>query len=118
MKRIFALTLVLVLAFSLIGCAKGGDSKTVRIGASSTPHKLILEYAAPLMEEKGYKLEITEYQDYVIPNTAVESGELDANFFQHEPYMNDLTRTTARILCLWRLCITSPSDFMPARPRP
>ena len=89
MKRIFALTLVLVLAFSLIGCAKGGDSKTVRIGASPTPHKLILEYAAPLMEEKGYKLEITEYQDYVIPNTAVESGELDANFFQHEPYMND-----------------------------
>ena len=68
MKRIFALTLVLVLAFSLIGCAKGGDSKTVRIGASPTPHKLILEYAAPLMEEKGYKLEITEYQDYVIPN--------------------------------------------------
>ena len=47
MKRIFALTLVLVLAFSLIGCAKGGDSKTVRIGASPTPHKLILEYAAP-----------------------------------------------------------------------
>ena len=89
MKRIFALTLVLVLAFSLIGCAKGGDSKTVRIGASPTPHKLILEYAAPLMEEKGYKLEITEYQDYVIPNTAVESGALDANFFQHEPYMND-----------------------------
>lgn len=89
MKRIFALTLVLVLAFSLIGCAKGGDSKTVRIGASPTPHKLILEYAAPLMEEKGYELEITEYQDYVIPNTAVESGELDANFFQHEPYMND-----------------------------
>ena len=89
MKRIFALSLVLVLAFSLIGCAKGGDSKTVRIGASPTPHKLILEYAAPLMEEKGYKLEITEYQDYVIPNTAVESGELDANFFQHEPYMND-----------------------------
>ena len=89
MKRIFALTLVLVLAFSLIGCAKGGDSKTVRIGASPTPHKLILEYAAPLMEEKGYKLEITEYQDYVIPNTAVESGELDANFFQHEPHMND-----------------------------
>ena len=43
MKRIFALTLVLVLAFSLIGCAKGGDSKTVRIGASPTPHKLILE---------------------------------------------------------------------------
>ena len=87
MKRIFALTLVLVLAFSLIGCAKGGDSKTVRIGASPTPHKLILEYAAPLMEEKGYKLEITEYQDYVIPNTAVESGELDANFFQHTPYL-------------------------------
>ena len=53
MKRIFALTLVLVLAFSLIGCAKGGDSKTVRIGASPTPHKLILEYAARLWRRRA-----------------------------------------------------------------
>lgn len=89
MKRIFAFALALLLAVGLIGCAKGNDSKTVRIGASPTPHKLILEFAAPLMEKKGYKLEITEYQDYVIPNTAVESGELDANFFQHQPYLTD-----------------------------
>ena len=68
MKRIFALTLVLVLAFSLIGCAKSGDSKTVRIGASPTPHKLILKYSAPRMEEQGINLEITE-------TAALDSGE-------------------------------------------
>lgn len=89
MKRIFALTLALVFAFALVGCAQSTDSKTVRIGASPTPHKVILEYAATLMEEKGYTLEITEYQDYVVPNTAVESGELDANYFQHQPYLDD-----------------------------
>ena len=50
MKRIFAFALALLLAVGLIGCAKGNDSKTVRIGASPTPHKLILEFAAPLME--------------------------------------------------------------------
>ncbi len=89
MKRIFALTLALVFAFALVGCAQSTDSKTVRIGASPTPHKVILEYAATLMEEKGYTLEITEYQDYVVPNTAVESGELDANYFQHQPYLTN-----------------------------
>lgn len=89
MKRIFAIAIALVLTLSLVGCSNGGDSKTVRIGASPTPHKVILDYAASLMEEKGYTLEITEYQDYVIPNTAVESGELDANFFQHQPYLTD-----------------------------
>lgn len=93
MKRIFALTLVLVLALSFVGCSNGGDSKTLRIGASPTPHKLILEFAATLMEEKGYTLEISEYQDYVIPNTAVESGELDANFFQHQPYLTDFNES-------------------------
>ena len=89
MKRTLAIVLALAFALALVGCSAGGDSKTVRIGASPTPHKVILDYAATLLAEEGYTLEITEYNDYVIPNTAVESGELDANYFQHQPYLTD-----------------------------
>lgn len=89
LKKLAALITALALCLTFMGCANKTDSKTLRIGASPTPHKVILEFAADLMEKEGYTLEITEYQDYVIPNTAVESGELDANFFQHRPYLDD-----------------------------
>ena len=91
MKRILSLALALVLcALPLCSCGGGErDANTLLVGASITPHADILKQAVPLMAEKGYTLEIKEFEDYVIPNTALESGELDANYFQHKPYMDD-----------------------------
>lgn len=57
------------------------------VGASNTPHAIILEEAKPLLEEKGIELEIETYQDYVLPNKDLEAKALDANYFQHIPYM-------------------------------
>ena len=72
---------------ALVGCSK--SSKTIVVGASSTPHALILEEAKPYIEEQGYRLDIKVFNDYVLPNYALENGELDANYFQHEPYLNE-----------------------------
>ena len=67
----------------------GNDEMTpLKIGASSVPHAEILEFVKPMLAEQGIDLQITEYTDYVIPNTAVESHELDANYFQHQPYLD------------------------------
>ncbi|EHI56729.1 hypothetical protein HMPREF9333_00176 [Johnsonella ignava ATCC 51276] len=71
---------------------KKKDSNTklevIKVGASPTPHAKILKEAEKLLEEKGYKLEITEFSDYVQPNKAVDSEQLDANYFQHKPYLD------------------------------
>lgn len=64
-----------------------GELQTILVGASPAPHAEILKEAQKLMEEKGYKLEIKEYTDYVQPNNALEAGDLDANYFQHFPYL-------------------------------
>lgn len=87
---------LLVLALAACGTKKdegstsGGkdsaeDTKIV-VGASNVPHAEILEEVKPLLKEKGFDLEIITFQDYVLPNTNLESGELDANYFQHIPY--------------------------------
>ncbi len=94
MKKTIALILTGILAASaLTGCgglkAASGDSKTIKIAASATPHAEILEQAKPLLKEKGYDLEITIFDDYVQPNNVVESEEFDANYFQHIPYLNE-----------------------------
>ncbi len=65
------------------------ESVTLKVGASPSPHAEILEFATPLLAEKGVILEIQEFDDYVMPNTAVEDGSLDANYFQHQPYLDD-----------------------------
>lgn len=77
----------------LAACGNGGGTEeattedtTIRIGASNTPHAEILEFAAPILEEEGYTLDITTYNDYVVPNVALEEGDLDANYFQHVPF--------------------------------
>lgn len=69
----------------------GSEEETTElvIGASSTPHAEILEEARPMLEEEGITLQIEEYQDYVLPNEDLANGTLDANYFQHEPYLND-----------------------------
>ena len=89
MKKTIAIILTLVLALSL--CACGGnkaDDKVITVGASSTPHAEILKVAAEVLAKDGWTLEIKEYTDYVQPNNVVEDGEIDANYFQHVPYLN------------------------------
>ena len=74
----------------LVGC--GGsetNDKVIKIGASPSPHAEILAQVEEVVAAQGYTLEVIEYNDYVIPNTAVDQGELDANFFQHKPYLDD-----------------------------
>ena len=61
---------------------------TITIAASATPHAEILEQAAPLLAAQGWTLEVTVFNDYVQPNMVVESGEFDANYFQHIPYLD------------------------------
>ncbi len=65
------------------------DQTVLRVGATPVPHARILEAAEPLLAEKGYELEIIEFTDYIQPNAALVSGDLDANFFQHQPYLDD-----------------------------
>ena len=89
MKKIIALTLALVLALSLVACGGSADKKTITIAASPTPHAEILAVAKEVLAKDGWTLEITEYADYVVPNNVVEDGEIDANYFQHTPYLDD-----------------------------
>lgn len=85
------LILVLSLLVVLVGCGPKNtiDDTNIIVAASSTPHALILEQARAYIESKGYTLEIRTFNDYVIPNTITQDGEVDANFFQHEPYLLD-----------------------------
>lgn len=71
--------------------ANGGDSgeQVIRIGASNVPHAEILEFVAPKLEEEGITLDIETYNDYVIPNVALDEGDLDANYFQHIPFFEE-----------------------------
>lgn len=62
---------------------------TIKVGASPSPHAEILEYAKPILAEHNVTLDIVEFDDYVMPNTGVEDGSLDANYFQHQPYLDD-----------------------------
>lgn len=90
MKRLLTLGVASVLSISLLaGCGASKANSKIVVGASTSPHAEILEAAKPLLKEKGYELEIKEFSDYVLPNTALESKELDANYFQHQPYLDD-----------------------------
>lgn len=73
----------LALALAVPAAAEG----TITVAASPTPHAEILAKAAEILEEQGWTLEVTEFTDYVQPNLVVESGEIDANYFQHIPYL-------------------------------
>ena len=90
MKKLVAavLTGVLVAGTLSTGVYAKDDDKTITVAASATPHAEILEEAKPLLEKEGYELEVTVFDDYVRPNEVVESGEFDANYFQHIPYLD------------------------------
>lgn len=95
-KKILALALAGVLVVgALTGCGssksesseKKTEDKKITVAASATPHAEILEEAKTLLKDKGYELEVKVFDDYVQPNNVVESGEFDANYFQHVPYL-------------------------------
>ena len=107
MKKLSLGLLSFAAALTLVGCqndtkpetstpeapeteeVKPAETTKLSIGASAVPHAEILEFAAPLLLEEGIELDITVFQDYVLPNTTVENGELDANYFQHILYLEE-----------------------------
>lgn len=73
-----------------VGAGSGAESKgKITVAASATPHAEILEQAKEVLAEQGWELEITVFDDYILPNEVVESGEFDANYFQHIPYLEN-----------------------------
>jgi D-methionine transport system substrate-binding protein len=103
LKNILKFTLAGFVALGLVACdsketKKAEETKpeskqtTIKIGATPVPHVEILEAVKPLLKAKGYDLEIVEFTDYVTPNIAVNEGELDANFFQHLPYLEEFNK--------------------------
>ncbi|RKQ35477.1 MetQ/NlpA family ABC transporter substrate-binding protein [Oceanobacillus halophilus] len=122
MKKLLALLTVLLLTAFLAACGGGNEEDTsnenatddttaeseesadeteateenieLTIGASSTPHAEILQEAQPLLEDEGISINIEEYQDYVLPNDDLENGTLDANYFQHIPYLKQTIADT------------------------
>jgi D-methionine transport system substrate-binding protein len=100
MKKFISLALIAAMGlFTFAGCGSqntnasadnsGEEMVTLTVGASTTPHAEILNALKDTLASEGVDLVVKEYSDYVIPNTAVESGEIDANYFQHITYMND-----------------------------
>lgn len=87
MKKVYLLLLGGLLALGLVGCG-AKDPKKLVVGASTTPHAEILEVIKESLSKDGYELDIVEFSDYVLPNLGVEDGSLDANFFQHQPYLD------------------------------
>ncbi len=87
-KKLIALLSVAALTAGVMtGCGGGSDDKTIKVAASAVPHAEILEQAKPILAEQGYTLEIQVFEDYVQPNNVVDSGDFDANYFQHIPYL-------------------------------
>lgn len=92
MKKIITLLLTVLCLLSLVGCTKESDEKTIKVACSPTPHAEILEKAKELLAEKGFNLEIIEFEDYIQPIEVVESNEIDANYFAHVPYINNYNK--------------------------
>lgn len=102
MKKILRLLLTIIVITTLVGCGAKkevpkpakvvADKKIIKVGASPVPHKEILEVVKPLLAKEGYTLEIVEFTDFVTPNTALAEGQLDANFFQHVPYLQSFSK--------------------------
>lgn len=92
-RNIVSIAIILSLVIgsaALTGCGgKDVDDKTIKVGASPAPHAEILKEVESELEKDGYKLEVVEFQDYVQPNKALDAGDIDANYFQHKPYMDE-----------------------------
>ncbi len=107
MKKIIAIIAAMMLAVFAAGCggsnqassgsSSGSASKVIKVGATAVPHAEILEIAKPLLEKEGYQLEIVEFSDYVQPNMALNDGSLDANYFQHIPYLENFVEEHSEV---------------------
>jgi D-methionine transport system substrate-binding protein len=97
MKKIFSVGLVLFLIFSLITCT-GKNENELSIGATPVPHAQLLNLVKDDLAAQGINLKIVEFTDYVQPNMAVISGDLDANFFQHIPYLESHSEWVTRLV--------------------
>lgn len=110
MKKLLIAILVIVLALGLVACQnnqpavqpeqpteqgnkaeepENTESKKITVAASPTPHAEILAQVKDVLAEQGYELEVVEFTDYVQPNLVVDGGDIDANFFQHKPYLDN-----------------------------
>ena len=92
-KKLTTLLLGLTLCLSLAACGGTESTTTLSVAASPTPHAEIQEQCIPILEEQGIELVVNQYDDYVVPNTAVEDGDEDANYFQHIPYLDEFNET-------------------------
>ncbi|SDW43066.1 D-methionine transport system substrate-binding protein [Marininema mesophilum] len=106
-KKIGLIALGISLLVSLSACA-GGNEKTLKVGASQVPHAEILNYVKPKLKKEGVNLEVQVFQDYILPNKAVQEGELDANFFQHVPWMEKTNKERG-----WNLKDVAPVHIEP-----
>lgn len=88
MKNLTKAFALLSAAVVFAGCTKKQENKVLTVGATPEPHAAILNLLVDDLAKEGITLKVTEFTDYVTPNEAVESGEIDANFFQHKPYMD------------------------------
>ncbi|MDD7281606.1 MetQ/NlpA family ABC transporter substrate-binding protein [Floccifex sp.] len=83
----------LLAASTLVGCGSSSDSsedKTIKVGATAVPHAMILnDVVKDILADEGWTLEVVEFTDYVTPNTSLEEGEIDANYFQTKGYLDD-----------------------------
>lgn len=110
-KKLLALSMALALTLTAAACggktepassseaaapassqAASGETLTLKVGASPAPHAEILEFIKPALEKEGIQLEIVEFTDYVLPNKALDSGDIDANYFQHLPYLENFNQ--------------------------
>lgn len=105
MKKLLLGALTLLLSASIVGCGKTDNSAanksagtetngvvTLKVGATAVPHAEILKFVEPQLEKEGVKLDVVEFSDYVQPNLKLADGTLDANYFQHVPYLEDFSK--------------------------
>lgn len=95
-------SVLIILSLFLAGCGQANTpaatpnasdkGKTIKVGATPVPHTEILEFVKPILAKEGVNLEIVTFQDYVQPNLALNQGDLDANFFQHLPYLQTFNK--------------------------
>ena len=100
-QKSLLITILVVLTLVLSACgsnsgngnSSGDGEVTLKVGASPLPHAEILNHIAPTLKEQGINLQVVEFTDYVLPNSQLNDKELDANFFQHVPYLEDQNAT-------------------------
>lgn len=88
MRKIWSLFMIVIISILGVACGNKNDENQLVVGATQVPHAEILEHVKPILEKQGVNLEVKVFTDYVLPNKAVEEGEIDANYFQHIVWMN------------------------------